>query len=89
MNHKGTVKPTPPSQESIDAAVYRVTEWAFRNSTIVTTAGTLRYDLWLQSEVERLAEKWTEAWIEEGSDGRIALFKWNKDVRPVEDDDEK
>ena len=70
-------------------AVYRVTEWAYPNSTITLARVTVKYDEYLGLEVLRFKDKWTEAWVQVADDGRVALFRWNTDILPVEGEDEK
>lgn len=75
-----------PSQQSIDAAVYRVTEWLHPSERIITAFGIMRADGWLQTEVERFKEHWCESWIESRG-GLIALYTWAGSQLPVDDDD--
>lgn len=78
-----------PSNESIENAVYRVTEWLDPNSRVPTAHGDMRADYWLQSEVDRFKEKWTEAWVQVNQAAAIALHTWTGTQLPVTGEDPK
>jgi hypothetical protein len=77
------------TQASIDAAVYQVTEWALPRSPILIGTGPTIYEVWLQIEVDRFKEKWTEAWVKTDEHGMIALFTWAGKQLPVDGEDSK
>jgi hypothetical protein len=77
-----------PTNESINRAVYRMTEWISPQELIRTNASVMRADRWLQSEVDRLANKWTEAWVQVHREtGELALYTWSGEQLPVDDSD--
>lgn len=84
MSHTAPI--TPPSQASKDYAFYQVTEWGAPRSRVNDTD----YEIWLQIEVDRFREKWTEAWVQVNSaTGEVALFTWSGTQKPVDGDDPK
>jgi hypothetical protein len=50
---------------------------------------SIDYELHLQIEVDRWKDKCTEAWVQRGEDGMIAMFTWAGKQLPVEGEDAK
>lgn len=78
-----------PSNESIDKAVYRVTDWLDPHTCIETAHCVMRTDVWLQTEVDRFKEKWDEAWVQVDPRGYLALYTWAGTQLPVDGSDEE
>lgn len=70
-------------------ACYQMTEWGHPREKVKTVNGYMDYELWLQNEVNRNAQKWRETWLEVNKEGCVAMFCWANETLVIEGEDPK